>query len=238
MRGSFYTDDSAREFYGGLLYEGLLEVGYVEGLLDRFGQRGVRAYLSSRGFVGKLSTRVGDFGEVLAGALLQNEESLEQPIPKLRYREKATWNMRLTDVFALGIVDDRIESFCFASVKSGTTTPDPKVGVSGYAQLREDAQVEYPEIFWFVSEQLYRQSRFEEVTRLDDALLSVQPLPKRYRLILVFDSERWREEVLTLLDEGFEDGLLDFKTYLLTCPAMRDVVEVSYKIATDRSYGQ
>jgi hypothetical protein len=238
LRGAMLPNEDLSGRIGGALYEGLIEVGYVKGLLERLGQSAVADYLDRRGFVGELSKRVADFGEIIAGSLLRDEEGLEQPIRKLRYRDNATWSMRLTDVFAVAVVNGQIEALCFASVRSGVTPPSATVATSGYQQLIEDYRVEHPEIFFFTSEQLYREGRLAELKRFDRVLSSPRDVHRRFRLLLIFDSKAWKEEVLSELDDNLDDDLPEFRTYLLVCDSMRQLVESCYQMATSKCYGQ
>jgi len=238
LRGSMLLGPVLEKQIADGLYEGLIEVGYVRGLLERLGQQAVAQYLAKRGFVGKLSKRVADFGEIVAGKLLGDEEGLQQPIHKLRYRDKADWSMRLTDVFTIAVVKDQIESLCFASVKSGVTSPDGDVAVSGYQQLIEDNKVEHPEILFFTDEQLYREGRFDEVEQFDRVLSSRGDVQRKFRLVLVFDSKAWKEKVLSELNDNLGVELPEFRAYLLVCDSMRELVEHCHQIATSRCYEQ
>lgn len=238
VRGSMLPSDSLKDQIATALYEGLIEVGYVKGLLERLGQTAVAQYLDKRGFVGTLSKRVADFGEIVAGNLLSDEEGLKQLIHKLRYRDKATWSMRLTDVFTVVVVNDQVEALCFASVKSGVTSPKTAVAVSGYQQLIEDYRVEHPEILFFTSEQLYREGRFTEAELFDRVLSSRGDVQRRFRLLLIFDRNAWKEEALSELDDNLDGDLPEFRAYLLVCDSMRELVDGCYQIATSRCYEQ
>jgi hypothetical protein len=238
LRGSMLPSDGLKDRIADALYEGLIEVGYVKGLLERLGQNAVAEYLDKRGFVGKLSKRVADFGEIIAGNLLSDEEGLKQLIHKLRYRDKATWSMRLTDVFTVAVVNDQIEALCFASVRSGVTSPPITVAASGYQQLVEDYRVEHPEILFFTSEQLYREGRFTEAKLFDRVLSSPRDVRRRFRLLLIFDSKAWHEGALSELDDQLDDDLPEFRAYLLVCDSMRELVDSCYQIATLRCYEQ
>ena len=238
LRGSMLLSQGLKNQIATALYEGLIEVGYVEGLLERLGQQAVAQYLAKRGFVGKLSKRVADFGEIVAGKLLGDEEGVKQPIHKLRYRDKATWSMRLTDVFTIVMVKDQIEALCFTSVRSGITSPNSDVAVSGYQQLVEDHKVEHPEILFFASEQLYREGLFAEVEQFDRVLSSRGDVQRRFRLVLVFDRKAWKEKALSQLNDHLSAELPEFRAYLLVCDSMRELVEGCYQVATARCYNR
>ena len=83
LRGRGSTNPDAPVYLGTLLHQALIEVEYVRALLSEHGQEAVAQYLESRGFIGKLSLRVGDLGEVLAGAVICEAESLVLPIQKV-----------------------------------------------------------------------------------------------------------------------------------------------------------
>ena len=235
FRGGGSADEEKMRALGDLLFDGLLEVTYVKRLAEKYGETALGKYLEARGFRGKLGKRVGDFGEVLAGAAICENESLTQLVQKLRYRERADWPMRLTDVFSVRVEGADITAFCFTSVKSGVTHPAATVGVEGYKQLLDDSKSEHPEILHFVSENLFRQDLWEELLRLEQAMTSDSPTPKIYRLALIFDRDQWREDILTELGES-EQTLDDFVVYAVLLERMRDIVEASYSLATERCF--
>jgi len=237
LRGEGPQDDERVSAAGDLLLDGLLEVAYLENLARKYGDAAVQQYLDARGFKGKLSKRVGDFGEVLAGAAICENETLTQPIRKLRYRERADWAMRLSDVFSLRVEGTDITAFCYMSVKSGVTRPKREVAVDGYDQLLEDNAQEHPEVLFFVAEQLARQGRWEEIDRLDRAITSAVPTPKMFRLALVFDRDQWRDDLLMELDDR-EQVLEDFAVYVVRLEHMREVVERAYGLATERCFSR
>jgi hypothetical protein len=234
-RGHASEPDKLQETVSDLLYRCLLEIDYVAGLLKEHGEAAVERYLGSRGFIGELPKRVGDFGEVLAGSVICELEEQTLPIYKLRYRERADWSMRLTDVFSIQSDAERITAFCFTSVKSGVTRPTVNVALEGYKQLLDDFEHEHPQILGFISEQLFRQNRFDELTLFDSAMSARYEIQKLYRLFLVFDAIIWNNRLIDTLAET-EDIIKDFKCYVLLVDAMRNLVEDCYRAATDRCF--
>lgn len=230
-RGKLLEGDSITEFLTDLLATCLTNPEFVARMLQQSGSAELAAYLASRGFPEKMNLRVGDFGEVLAGVVLESEEALIQPILKLRYRETSTWAMRLTDVFSIRIEGDEITGFCFSSVKAGITSPPQNVALDGYDQLVKDFNRPKPEILFFIQERLFEASDFDQLERFDRVAARSEPIDRLHRLILVFDQEVWKESVIEHLDEHRTQDLPNFAAYLLLGTALRDTVSLCYTLA-------
>ena len=106
---------------------GLVNPDFIARMLQTCGLDIVAEYFQAHGFGAKFNTRVADFGEVVAGAMLEQHEEFVQPIRKLRYRETSHWAMRLTDVFGVKLVDGAIALTCFTSVKTRSGRPPQDV---------------------------------------------------------------------------------------------------------------
>ena len=96
------------EKFGGFLLEGLADTDHLAGIMSRHGREKVSEFIRGHKVPSRLNIRVGNFGEVLLGRLLEEEESFIRPIEKLRYTFNRDWSPHLTDVFALVIEDDAI----------------------------------------------------------------------------------------------------------------------------------
>ena len=235
VRGRGAPDEEKVNALAKLLFEGLLEVGYVIHLAEKYDDEWLREYVETRGFVGKLHKRIGDFGEVLAGAAICDNEGLTEPLPKLRYRVRTDLPMHLTDTFSVKVEEGEITVFCYTSVKSGVTRPPASVAVAGYKQLLDDAALEHPEILYLISENLYRQGRWDDLDRLERAMTATAPTPKAYRLASLFERDEWREDMLSEL-EDFDRTLDDFVCYVVLLENMRQTVEASYRLATEMCF--
>ncbi|MGE3537816.1 MAG: hypothetical protein AB7N91_10335 [Candidatus Tectimicrobiota bacterium] len=231
QRGTLLAGDPITEFLAALLARCLTDPEFVARMLQQSGPAVLAAYLASRGFPEKMNLRVGDFGEVLAGVVLESEEALIQPILKLRYRETSTWAMRLTDVFSIRIEDDEITGLCFCSVKAGITPPPQNVALDGYDQLVKDFNRPKPEILFFTQERLWDARDFDQLERFDRVAALPAPVDRLYRLILIFDQEVWKESVIEQLHEHRTQDLPDFAAYLLLGTALRDTVSLCYALA-------
>ena len=142
------------------------------------------------------NVRIGDFGEVITGHLLEEEEEkVTRPIEKLRYRESPVWPMKLTDVFCVQEENDRIIRFVFGEAKAGTTSPSTALGRDAYQQLSRDIQDAEPPILFFTLDRLHNSNNLLAYLRLQDAMHMTPPVPRALRLVFVFDKDCWRESV-------------------------------------------
>lgn len=223
------------EILGEFLKFGLAHVEYVEDVVRKHGFEAAAAYLAERSFAERVSTRVGDFGEVIAGRLLEAEEGLVRPVEKARYKDDHNWSMRLTDVFCTREEAGEIAGFVFCEAKAGTTRPPGDLAVRAYRRLVVDSEEERPEILFFTLEHLLAQGKYAEHERLDDAMRRREPVPRAMRMVLVFDADSWDDAVLDGLEEARGSGdvgeLDDFMSYLLTRAELRPLIEASYEFA-------
>ena len=153
-------------------------------------------------------------------------------IEKLRHRESPDWPMKLTDVFAVTVEDERIVGFLFGEAKAGTTTPSISLGQEAYGRVQQDIEDEEPQILFFTLDRLLDTNDQESYLQLEEAMHRSPPVPRSSRLIFVFDSKVWREEILEALQDDLDSGELglaeDFKCYVLTRDGLREVITGSY----------
>ena len=189
-------------------------------------------YLRDRAFADRVPTRIGDFGEIVAGRLLESEEGLSRPIEKLRYKDDHNWPMRLTDVFCIGRDSGRIVNFVFCEAKAGATSPSEDLAVVAYDRLAQDFDTERPEILFMTLEHLWAEGHYDEWEELCDAMRQREPVPRGMRLVLVFDDAAWNDKVILKLEEALQEDDAttcdDFKCYLITTDGLRPLIEASY----------
>lgn len=234
-RGTLSEDAGIEDVLGEFLKVGLAHVEYVEAMARKHGFEPTAAYLAERSFAARVSTRVGDFGEVIAGRLLEAEEGLVRPVEKARYKDDHNWSMRLTDVFCTREEAGQIVGFVFCEAKAGTTRPPGDLAVKAYHRLVVDSEEEKPEILFFTLEHLWLEGHYAEHEQLDDAMRRHDPVPRAMRMVLVFDADSWDDAVLDALKEARASGdveeLDDFMSYLLTRTELRPLIEASYEFA-------
>jgi len=235
VRGRLNDSDDAKLLVAGFLIHGLAHENYLLEIYRKHGFENVAIYLADRAFADKVSTRIGDFGEIVAGRLLEAEEGFTRPVEKLRYKDNHNWPMRLTDVFCINRFAGQISGFVFCEVKAGTSPPVRELAVVDYKKLIVDSQSERPEILFFASEHLWAEGQYELYQQLDYAMYQNDPLPRATRMVLIFDDNAWREIVLQDLDDALNNGdvsiLDDFICYLVTKDELRDFIEDTYKLA-------
>ena len=127
QRGVLASSPIVENTVGRFLLSGLSNVEHLKGILQRFGLTAAADYFAAHVATGD-NVRIGDFGEVVAGHLLEEAEGVVRPIDKLRYRESPDWPMKLTDVFCVRVDGGHIVSFIFGEAKAGTTRPNSVLG--------------------------------------------------------------------------------------------------------------
>ena len=121
QRGVLTESPAVEQTVGGFLLDGLANVELMKSILRRVGLVAAVSYFDAH-VASREHVQIGDFGEVVAGHLLEEAEGLERLIEKLRHRESPDWPMKLTDVFCVRFQDETIASFYFGEAKAGTTT--------------------------------------------------------------------------------------------------------------------
>ena len=240
QRGVLADSPTLENAVGPFLLNSLANVTHLKGILQRAGLTAAADYFEAH-VASSENVRIGDFGEVVAGHLLENEEQLARPIEKLRYRESRDWPMKLTDVFCVRVEGDRIVGFVFGEAKAGTTPPRGSLGKDAYRQIHRDIEGEEPQILFFTLDRLLDTLDPKAYAQLDDAMQRMPPVPRALRLVFVFDEDSWRESVLSALEDGIESEEVrlvdDFKCYLLTRGSLRNVITDAYveahRIITD-----
>ena len=219
------------ETIGTFLLNGLTDTTYIGNLIARHGYSRLEEYIRNRLIPSSLNIQVANFGEIVSGHLLEEEEGLLRPIEKLRYNFNHDWSPHLTDVFSLLVEGEEITAFAYCEVKSGTTRPDANVGAKGYRDLLKVTRDKTPEILHFTSERLWDAHKLADWERLDRAMSSITPIRRILRLALVFDESVLPQSVLDKLGEKIsQDGLPDdsFCCYLVTGPGLRTLVIDSF----------
>ena len=230
-RGVLGDSPEVEQTVGGFLLNGLASAEQLKGILGRVGLTAAVKHFDAH-VASKENVRIGDFGEVVAGHLLEDEEKVVRLIEKLRHRESPDWPMKLTDVFAVNVEHERIVGFLFGEAKAGTTTPNTALGQEAYGRVEQDIEDEEPQILFFTLDRLLNTNDQKAYLQLEEAMHRRPPVPRTSRLIFVFDAKVWREEILEALHDDLVSGELDleegFKCYVLTRDGLREVITGAY----------
>ena len=231
QRGALSDSPTVEQTIGGFLLSGLTNVELLKSILRRIGLTAAVGYFEAH-VAASDNVRIGDFGEVLAGHLLEDAEGVKRLIEKLRYRESPNWPMKLTDVFCVNVEDGRIVGFLFGEAKAGTTTPNVSLGRQAYDRLYKDMEDEEPQILFFTLDRLANEDNQTEYLQLEEAMHRTPPVSRGLRIIFVFDQRVWRDDILEAIHDDFDAGDLtlaeDFKCYVLTRDGLKDVITEAY----------
>ena len=231
QRGVLASPPAVEKTIGGFLLRGLADVEQVKSILNGHGLSNAVRYFEAH-VATKVHVRIGDFGEVVAGHLLEDAEGVERLIEKLRHRESPNWPMKLTDVFCVDVDDDGIVGFLFGEAKAGTTRPPRTLGQDAYESVCKDIEDEEPQILFFTLDRLLYSGDHAKYIQLDEAMHKTPPVSRALRLVFVFDEHVWRDDILEALHDDLSSGELtlaeDFKFYVLTRDGLRDLITGAY----------
>ena len=231
QRGVLTDSPAVEQTVGGYLLDGLANVELMKSILRRLGLTAAANYFDAH-VASRENVQIGDFGEVVAGHLLEDAEGLKRLIEKLRHRESPNWPMKLTDVFCVKFQDERIISFFFGEAKAGTTTPSVTLGQQAYKQVYQEIEDEEPQILFFTLDRLVEGNRHEAYVQLDEAMHQTPPVPRALRIVFIFDENAWRDDILDALNDDFASGDLtlatDFSCYVLTRNGLKDLISGAY----------
>lgn len=125
--------------------------------------------------------RIGNFGEVLASQILMNFQGFSIPIYKLRYREKQSWAMKLTDLCLINKDESLAKPLvCYGEVKTKSTKYDANLGVAGHDSLVKDDALEDPEILKFFCTILYNRQEYDKANFFSRLRLNKFEYDKKY----------------------------------------------------------
>jgi len=148
------------------------------------------------------TNKLGDFGEMLSGILLEEFHNLQLPVRKLRYKISSGQTLPSTDIVAFKINDEEhIEEVHFVEVKA-RNSKDSYMALEAYSQLQEAYHSNLPPILHFIAQRLIEQNsplapKFMRYlgARVDSSELD------RFHICLICDQEHWAESILSNLDQ-------------------------------------
>lgn len=177
--------------------------------------------------------RIGNFGEILSSMLLMNFQGFSVPIYKLRYREKQSWAMKLTDLCLINRDETLAKPLiCYGEVKTKSSQYNSNLGIEGHNSLVKDDALQDPEILKFFCTILYNSNKFEEASFFSRLRLGKIAYDKQYCLFLVHEKETWRDEILEKLDaHPIDNRLENFCVSVVLIQGLRKVIDESYNRA-------
>lgn len=145
--------------------------------------------------------RIGNFGEILSSHLLMSFQGFSLPIYKLRYREKQSWAMKLTDLCLINRDESLTKPLvCYGEVKTKSARYDANLGIAGHESLVKDDALEDPEILKFFCTILYNNNKYDEATFFSRLRLGKIGYDKQYHLFIVHEKTTWKDEILDRLN--------------------------------------
>jgi hypothetical protein len=153
-----------------------------------------------------LNVSLGDFGEVLTIAMLEEFRGYKIPVQKLRYKIKGNQTLPGSDAIGIRIDKDEITELCYVESKL-RTSDTKKAAVEGYTQLVDDYDLEVPAMLVFVLATLRETKsplynvfqKFLRDRRNDPAL-------EKFHLSLIWEKSAWSDEVIALLEKEVGNG--------------------------------
>lgn len=174
--------------------------------------------------------RIGNFGEVLASRILIDSQGFSLPIYKLRYRDKQSWAMSLTDLCLIKRQESTTKLLvCYGEVKTKFSRYDAHLGVEGHNSLVKDDALEDPEILKFFCTILYAKKQYGEANFFSKLRLGKIEYDKKYHLFLVHEQATWKDEILDNLDAyPLDSRLIGFCVSVVLIRQLRKIINESY----------
>lgn len=178
---------------------------------------------------GSVSTRIGNFGEIVAADFSIEFEDYWLPIYKLRYREKKNWASRLTDLCVIKRSKREDPIVCYIEVKTNSSRLNKKLGIEGHDSLIRDDALNDPEILEYISRQLYFAQKYEEGSFISDLHLGRVRYNSKHEVFIVHEVGCWSDEILDLLNKhDINPNLIDFTIRVILVKNLRDLIDSSY----------
>ena len=197
---------------------------YVESILPEVGE--------GRSGNFKLITRIGNFGEILAAQYLIESDEFWFPIYKLRFREKRSLAMKLTDLCLIKINGLEKPLIYYGEVKTKSSTCNKNLGIEGHESLRKDDALQNPEILKFVCNLLYSMNKLDEAKFFSKLRLGMIDYDRKHILFLVHENSSWSDEILDNLNaHELDSNLVDFSVSVIQIQKLRQIIDESYSRA-------
>ena len=172
----------------------------------------------------------GFWGEVVTAEILQKTRRAILPCYRLRYKELRDMAMRgKADVIACKILSNR-PTIIFAEVKSKITY-DKKIAKKAYEGLASN-NVEVPEIVDYISKLLEDRGKYRLVAIFDKAIRDPRSYSKDFHIFLIFERDKWREEILDFLD-GIEIKLPNLTLNVVKINSLKDLIKETYLLVPE-----
>ena len=165
------------------------------------------------------------FGEIVTAEILQKIRRAILPCYKLRYKELRNRAMGgKADVIACKILANK-PVIIFAEVKSKITY-DKEIAKKAYEGLASN-NVEVPEIVDYISKRLEDRGKYRLVAIFDKAIRDPRSYSKDFHIFLIFERDKWREEILEFLD-GIEIKLPNLTLNVVKINSLKDLIKETY----------
>jgi hypothetical protein len=177
----------------------------------------------------KMSTRSGNFGEVIAAQIFIECDGFRFPIFKLRVREKKDWSPRLTDLCLVKTEDHSRPLILYGEVKTRSSGCNKNLAIEGHDSLCKDDALADPEILRLIRVWLYETERIEEADFFTRISIGELKYDTRHALVIVHALAEWTEEILEALNAtDLDPRLIDFTVTLLLIDDLRTIMDECY----------
>ena len=211
-----------------------VELRVLRDRAKRIGMAKLAAHIDALVLPHAVPTRIGDFGEILAGLGLRKLQRYTLPILKLRYKTGPNALLQLIDIVAFKFVDGANAAIvAVVEVKTSTTRPDADLGSEAVRQLRDDLEERLPLSLHFIDCRLieagheWLAGKIEEVLAAEATARNVEE-----RVVLVVDAAHWDD---ALLERIQQDGLASEKltATIYVIGDLRDLIDKTYEAAAE-----
>lgn len=176
------------------------------------------------------ATRIGDWGEVFCGLVLDQFRGYTLPIKKLCWKINNEKSLFGTDVFAVKQADNGdVESLIYSESKVRTTY-SKHIGKEAYESLYKDNGDSLPDIIDFISRVYFHKGDYEMAHKFDDVFLNIEKYDKEFQIFLLFDKGIWKDEILEILNE-LPPELENLFVTVILIDDLRDLIDETYRLA-------
>ena len=169
-------------------------------------------------------------GEILTADILEKIRKAILPVFKLRYKELKDRAMRgKADVLACRILEDK-PVIIFAEVKSKITY-DKEIAKKAYEGLVLN-DIESPEIVDYISKRLEDSDEYNLVNLFDKAIRDPKSYSRDFHIFLIFEKNKWKEEVLEILDT-IEVVLPNLTLNVVLISSLKDLIKETYSLVPE-----
>lgn len=179
----------------------------------------------------KFSPRQSLLAEIMTAEILEELRGALLPMYKLRHKEKKDQAMRgKADVVTCKLNENDKPVISFVEVKSNSRY-DKQIAKKAYEGLPIKME-DIPETITFFSKKLFIEDKYDLADKFDTALEDPDSYYRDYQIFLIFEKNKWKEDILEVLDD-IKVKLPDLIVNVVLIDSLKELVDHTYKLAPE-----